>query len=108
MSRPQRTTPDDAAQSSDEPQDTPADVPTADETPLEAPSLADAFFTLCHALEPCLAEDLPALAHCQEIQVWMVNAMTDPSAAGKAQVALAWQHGIALLEQAVGVPLLTR
>ena len=76
-----------------------ADAPVA-EPERDLPSLRDAFFVLCQALEGALLEDIPACTHAQEIQAWMTNAGEDAN--GKAQAAQAWTHAVMLLEQVLG------
>ena len=87
------------------------DVPSAaDETRAaalaaeEPPALRDAFFTLCHALEGSLIDNVPAADHCQEIQAWMTNAgsETDENAVQ------AWRHVVQLLEGILGQSLTQR
>ena len=75
-----------------------------DHEALAAPTLRDAFFTLCAALEAHLIEDnLTTYQHCREVQAWMVNAGEDAS--GKAQAVLAWRHAVMLLEEVLGQKL---
>ena len=71
-----------------------------------APTLQDAFYVLCHALEVHLEDDMPRWAHAQEIQGWMADSGGDANGLG--QQALAWTHAIELLEGILGRPLLHR
>ena len=82
----------------------PEDQYEAGEEAVGAPTLRDAFFTLCAALEAHLIEDnLTTYQHCREVQAWMVNAGEDAS--GKAQAVLAWRHAVMLLEEVLGQKL---
>lgn len=65
------------------------------------PTLEVAFFTLCQAMEPHLAENMPAYHRCREIQAWATNG-------GRDNAIQAWRHAVALLEQVVGVALVER
>ena len=61
-----------------------------------APTLQDAFTTLCCAMEPLLEESLPDQTHCQEIQGWYANG----------NHGISWAHAVQLLEQVLGQKLL--
>jgi hypothetical protein len=85
----------------------PEATPLSDAAPLyTAPTLREAFYILCEALAPHLADDLPRWTHTQDIQSWMHDAGDD--ATGHAQEALAWTHAVQLLEGVLGRSLLQR
>ena len=59
------------------------------------PTLHDAFFLLCAAMETHLEDNQPSYLKCREIQAWYVNG----------NHAISWQHAAKLLEEILGVPL---
>ena len=65
------------------------------DTVIEPPTLHDAFYVLCTAMETHLEDNQPAYMLCREIQAWYMN--------GNHQVA--YQRAIQLLEGILGVPL---
>lgn len=57
-----------------------------------APSLDEAFHTLCRALYPLLADDMPAQMHSNDIRAIYADG----------NHFVAWRHAILLLEQVLG------
>ena len=57
-----------------------------------APTLDDAFHTLCRALYPLLEDDMPAQMHSNEIRAIYTDG----------NHGIAWTHAVMLLEQVLG------
>jgi hypothetical protein len=81
----------------------PIEVETpAVDVPVEAvrPTLKDAFYVLCTALEDTFEDNLADQLHANEIQRWMDD--------GGTNAPIAWKHAALLLERALGHDLFTR
>lgn len=59
---------------------------------MAAPTLDEAFHTLCMAMAPLCGDDLVRQRHCAEIRGWLMNGNT----------LVAWQHAVMLLEGLLG------